>query len=632
MTRFLLWAFVSAFFLTAGTGASRSSVPSPKPHAPICGARNTSHDLIEPPDVEMWTLPRNADGDPELILAVHRSGDQFCYRYRLNGVEQTTQPTIRVRRGERFALRIVNDIRTPSAGERVASNALPHCLPMPMPGMAPAHYVGYLNHTVDDRFVKTQPFDTNIHLHGFIGPAAEEDIFLSTLSTPMHACEYRITIPRTQPPGTYFYHPHSHGASRQQVEGGLSGAWIVEPDSPQIPASADHVIVLRYQLPARNDNTFAPNDGPLFEAGRAHFGALKWAAPVAYDPFNPPLWPVPFPVSAGSFSFNSNGCDGNFAQSLISVDGADAPARLAIAGGQTQLIRIVNATSESTKTLRLNDSLGRPQRFRVVAMGGVPVSGDASHPESRYIELNRLLLPPADRADILITAPPGETLTLYSDHMCNGMISEFAAKQNLLLIHAVANSGATPEQARFSRELIGETPAAALTAWARAHPDRIHKRAMTFSEYEIPKTKAMPAHLAAFITDTTNRNFHEHEFWPQYHNGGTVPFNADVVVKAGTIEEWWLVNTTSEVHAFHIHQMSFVVENGGLGMPVTVDVAYVRPGTLVPNRADPAYPLLRPSITRVLLDFRHVPRGTFVFHCHMLLHEDRGMMGILRVE
>ncbi|MHB1588884.1 MAG: multicopper oxidase domain-containing protein [Metallibacterium scheffleri] len=29
---------------------------------------------------------------------------------------------------------------------------------------------------------------------------------------------------------------------------------------------------------------------------------------------------------------------------------------------------------------------------------------------------------------------------------------------------------------------------------------------------------------------------------------------------------------------------------------------------------------------------RHVPKGAFVFHCHMLAHEDRGMMGMIRVE
>jgi len=52
----------------------------------------------------------------------------------------------------------------------------------------------------------------------------------------------------------------------------------------------------------------------------------------------------------------------------------------------------------------------------------------------------------------------------------------------------------------------------------------------------------------------------------------------------------------------------------------------------LPNKVDSNYPLVKPSLTKVLLDFRHVPRGTFVFHCHMLFHEDHGMMAIVRVE
>jgi FtsP/CotA-like multicopper oxidase with cupredoxin domain len=74
------------------------------------------------------------------------------------------------------------------------------------------------------------------------------------------------------------------------------------------------------------------------------------------------------------------------------------------------------------------------------------------------------------------------------------------------------------------------------------------------------------------------------------------------------------------------------VERGPAGAPATVDTTFVPVGTLLPNRRDPDYPLVRPSRTKVLLDFRNVPRGTFVYHCHMLFHEDRGMMGIIRVE
>jgi FtsP/CotA-like multicopper oxidase with cupredoxin domain len=55
-------------------------------------------------------------------------------------------------------------------------------------------------------------------------------------------------------------------------------------------------------------------------------------------------------------------------------------------------------------------------------------------------------------------------------------------------------------------------------------------------------------------------------------------------------------------------------------------------GSLLANPKDRNYPLIKPSRTRVLLDFRNVPRGTFVFHCHMLFHEDHGMMKIIRVE
>lgn len=55
-------------------------------------------------------------------------------------------------------------------------------------------------------------------------------------------------------------------------------------------------------------------------------------------------------------------------------------------------------------------------------------------------------------------------------------------------------------------------------------------------------------------------------------------------------------------------------------------------GKLLPDPGDPNYPLIKPSLAKVILDFQHVPRGTFVFHCHMLFHEDHGMMGVIRVE
>ena len=141
------------------------------------------------------------------------TGTRFCYKYQWNGETQTVAPTIRVRRGERFAVRIVNDIPGPSPGGARSSAAIPACMPMGMPA-ANDGALRRLSEPHDRR-----PFHARSAGRHESSPARlrgtrdQENVFLSTLSTPVHACEYRITIPATQPPGTYIYHPHAHGAS-----------------------------------------------------------------------------------------------------------------------------------------------------------------------------------------------------------------------------------------------------------------------------------------------------------------------------------------------------------------------------------------------------------------------------------
>jgi FtsP/CotA-like multicopper oxidase with cupredoxin domain len=202
---------------------------------------------------------------------------------------------------------------------------------------------------------------------------------------------------------------------------------------------------------------------------------------------------------------------------------------------------------------------------------------------------------------------------------------------DLLRITAVAGSGDQTMAMSSEPEVIANTPAARLVAFARANPSLVRRRAFTFTEYVLPKDGKIPPHQVFYITETTNPNFHEHPFWPVYRAGATVPSIADVVVKKGSLEEWYLINATMEAHAFHIHQMSFVQEASTAGMPLTRDTVFVPVGSLLPNKRDPNYPLVKPRITKILLDFRNVPRGTFVFHCHMLFHEDHGMMAIIRV-
>jgi FtsP/CotA-like multicopper oxidase with cupredoxin domain len=607
------------------------AVAKAPPRTQECAVPAAGTQIVEPPDVIVSKLPLNATHEHELVMSVHQDGVMFCYHYTMNGVAYRVPPTIRVHRGERLALRLVNAMHGKTGAENLSSNAIAACMPMAMPNARKSVATGYLNHPVSDINAKMMLYDTNIHFHGFQGPAQQENIFLSTLSNPMHACEYRLDIPRTQPPGTYFYHPHAHGTSGDQVYGGLSGVWIVEPDMPAIDRADDHTLIVRYLLPERDDMFSEPDGRSIQAAAAARRMALKGMPVQQYDPFNPPPWPSAIALANGGRGLDPNPCVGIFPSPFVSIDGSPETATLHVQAGHQQLLRIVNATSDSIKYFRLRDAAGHLQSMHVVARDGVPVGGSDAQPLSQYAGMSGILLPPAGRADVLVSVQPGNDLTLYSDHVCLGPIQEVTLKHALVTMRAVPPEG--PAQAAIATAAVGrsQTPAAKLLAYARAHPSLVRRRAITYTEYVFPNRRpAKGAHPEFFITDTTNRNFAETPFWPQYGMNGMTPRHADIVVKQGTIEEWTLLNATAETHSFHIHQMAFVAEDDAAG-PTMLDTLVVPFGTQLPNKAEPDYPLIKPSATRILLDFRHVPRGTFVFHCHMLFHEDRGMMGVVKV-
>ena len=595
-----------------------------------CGSDAVRGDIVEPPFVEVATLPPNAQGLHELVLHVARVKNRFCYRYQWNGATQTVAPTISVHRGERFAIRLINDLASVAPASANAA-VLQACMPMAMPmtPQAPRTFIGYLNHTFQPHFTRMDANDVNLHLHGFQGPASQEDVFLSTLSTPAHACEYDVTIPLTQPPGTYFYHPHAHGMADDEVAGGLAGMWIVQPDSPQIPRADEHVLVLRYAVPFVSDNPKIGSMAPIGKASALHLLAMSDPAPATYDPFNPPPWPSTFATRAGRATLDPNGC-GTFDVPISTLDGTALPAHLVIPSGEPQLLRFLDATSDSFKYLRMRDAGGNIVPMHIVARDGVPVSSDDAHPLSRYLVRSGVLLPPTGRLDILLTLASGQKVTLYADGTCLSPLGEVMLRHDLVTIEsgAVASTNSTVQSMPLTD---AESRAQMLIRYAFSHPNAIRRRAISYTGYPIFTGGKPPVHPEFYITDTTNPNFHEHPFAPEYRGGETVPSNPDIVVKHGTIEEWYLFNTTLEAHSFHIHQMAFAAEDEP-GGPVMLDTAVVPAGKAMPNAKDPDYPLIKPSRTRLLLDFRNVPRGVFVFHCHMLFHEDRGMMATIRVE
>jgi FtsP/CotA-like multicopper oxidase with cupredoxin domain len=109
----------------------------------------------------------------------------------------------------------------------------------------------------------------------------------------------------------------------------------------------------------------------------------------------------------------------------------------------------------------------------------------------------------------------------------------------------------------------------------------------------------------------------------------------DIVATQGTVEEWIVQNRTQENHAFHFHHLHFLVEsqdnfeiNGSEQAPA-ITGQYLDMIQVPFWDGNPSHPF--PSVT-LRIDFRGPDVGDFVFHCHILEHEDGGMMAIIRVQ
>jgi suppressor of ftsI len=108
-------------------------------------------------------------------------------------------------------------------------------------------------------------------------------------------------------------------------------------------------------------------------------------------------------------------------------------------------------------------------------------------------------------------------------------------------------------------------------------------------------------------------------------NGRVMDENrVDQTVRLGDTEEWIVVNTDQQYHSFHIHQTGFLVtEVNGVRQN---DDSLRDTFSMLPATDG------GPSLLKVLIPFTDpVIVGRFVYHCHAVDHEDKGMMGIVEV-
>jgi suppressor of ftsI len=365
---------------------------------------------------------------------------------------------------------------------------------------------------------------TNLHTHGLhVSPAGNSDnVFVHLM--PGETFSYAFAIPHAGAsglyiPGLYWYHPHMHGYSSDQVSGGMAGALIVEGALDRLPGIRD--------LPER----LLVIQATQFDAD----GAM-----------------ISFP---------------KMDVIAIFVNGQSHPA-IEIAPGETQRWRIINASSFTFLNLALDG-----HQLHQIASDANPLREVRSR--------DQILMAPGERVEVLIQGGPEGVYALQS--LPWGADLEFQA-QPALPIASLISSGPVDRPEPLPTTLIE------FEDLREAAIDR--RRELIFSEEMKPFEVLINGHT--FDED-----------------------RIDQTVELGATEEWLLRNTSRDWHPFHIHVNDYqVVEING----EPVDAYSWEDTTPIPAFGEIV-------IRTRFLDFP----GKFVYHCHLLDHEDAGMMGVVEV-
>jgi FtsP/CotA-like multicopper oxidase with cupredoxin domain len=437
---------------------------------------------------------------------------------------------------------------------------------------------------------------TNLHFHGLtIPPVCHQDDVLRTAIRPGDPpFEYRFRIPEDEPPGLYWYHPHIHGFTKAQVLGGASGALIVEGIERADKAVAglpERVLIIRDQ------DLLNPNAPPA-----------KWE----------PVVPKNLIDRDGDAANNGTGF-GKPAKDL-SINFVPAPypdyrpAMIEMKPEEQQLWRVLNASGITYLNLQL--LYGQtPQPLGLVAIDGVPLNQNGLARD--FVDWQTHLgIPPGARMEFIVKGPPsGVSGLLVTKTVDTGPSGENDPNRAISTVvatkDAVDPSSQLPSQLSAANSPLRPSQLPWLGGVAPARTRRLY-----FSEKLVdPNDPTSATEFYLTVDGQTPQMFDPKSGVP------------NIIAKQGTVEDWIIENRSAELHAFHIHQLHFLLLDY-LGKPVnepflrdTVNVPYYNGRTLT-------YPSIK-----VRMDFRDLNTiGDFLYHCHLLEHEDGGMMGLIRVE
>jgi FtsP/CotA-like multicopper oxidase with cupredoxin domain len=553
----------------------------PQPQGDFCKRPEPGSALTEPEDLS------SHDGVLEVDLAIYDSkqpngATRYCYLT----PSGSPLPTLRLKPGDLLIVRFTNDLIDLGVKLQGPDQTQGQALPFPTPLCVSKKR---LDPCSSGAMTSTS---ANLHFHGLTAaPVCHQDDVLKTSIQPGDPpFEYRLRIPADEPPGLYWYHAHIHGYSKVELLGGASGALIIEGierANPELAGLAERVLVIRDQdllnpdaPPSKSEPVVPKNQ--LDSDGDSVNNGTGFGKPAKDLSVN--FVPVPYPDYP--------------------------PASLTIKPRERQLWRVLNASAITYLNLAI--LLQRaPQPLGIVAIDGVPLNFNGS-PSPSVKWVNHIGVPPGARVEFIVDGPPlGVPALLVTRAVDTGPAGE--NDPNRALVSIIATADASEPQTKLSLDSEPLPPAA--RPWlGNVAPVRLRK--LYFSEeLQDPNDPNSPTKFYVTVDGQTPKQFD-----PQSEV-------ADIVVKQGDVEDWIIENRSRELHDFHIHQLHFeLLEWSG----IPVNEPFLRDTVNIPfyNGRMLQYPSVR-----LRMDFRD-PNivGTFVYHCHLLEHEDGGMMGRIRVE
>ncbi len=412
----------------------------------------------------------------------------------------------------------------------------------------------------------------NIHWHGTnTPPICHQDEVIHTIINSGETFVYQVHIPKNEPPGLYWYHPHIHGQTRPAVQGGASGAIVVEGIenvNPKVAGLPQRVLLIR---------DFSPGSPP--------------PAGVSSQAVNGPA------DQEGFFDLSVN---------YVPITAPNhIPAEVAMLPDGKEFWRVVNSAAITILDLQfIYDQV--PQPIEIIALDGVPIGSQDGNGQGKSLIQDHILLTPAARAEFIVTAPSANTKIAHMKTLkvFTGPGGDTDPTRTLINIKTTE---AGPNASEIAKTRI---PMASGSPTPKRFPD-------------LAKAKVDRARKLYFSEDA---NF----FYITVEGQTPKPYEMDdppaIVTRQGSVEDWTIQNRANEDHAFHMHQIHFkLLARDGKTLPP--EEQQILDTVNIPHWSGTGP---YPSVT-LRMDFRGPDVGDFVYHCHLLEHEDGGMMAIIRV-